>query len=590
MNLNKLKISLAAGLAVMSFAAGAQNLDPTVVVNRAYEGKLMEVHKPMLEMAVPDSLRQFDLDFDYSVFENPYKGSYEFKPYELLMKPVSADMDKSVFWLKAGAGYSLYPVFDMVWTPFHKGRFKMNVYADYQAYIGEYRFFMPTEAKDGVMYMDRWRSKSGTTSEWNGYRMRSKAGIDGRYDWDKNVMTFDVGYYGIASKDTLKNRMFDALDVKINVASKPQNSDYFHYDAYANYRFGEDKARFRLGDKYLAEHDFKFGAVVGPVISNMQKVLMDVGFETVAYTGAFAGEGISELYIVPHYLLTKGRWNFDLGVRFSMLISPKESAMYNTKSQLFYPDVNVAFSILPDALGVYAKLGGGNRINTYSSLLERNPYVDMDFGYSNPLLDADVERVAASLGFKGRIAGKFTYDIHGGFKCFANALLDSAVLLGGESDIYRYLPTYSYAGYNKLYAGLDWNLRMDAISFNGSVEYSHITRLADKVGVIAPAPLTADVAFEYNWKRRVFAGIDCYYSSARRGNITSLDAGIVSPDLKYKTVVPGFADLGVYAELASSRKLSFWLRGGNLLNMTVQRTPLYAEKGINFTAGICLKL
>ena len=91
----------------MSFAAGAQNLDPTVVVNRAYEGKLMEVHKPMLEMAVPDSLRQFDLDFDYSVFENPYKGSYEFKPYELLMKPVSADMDKSVFWLKAGAGYSL---------------------------------------------------------------------------------------------------------------------------------------------------------------------------------------------------------------------------------------------------------------------------------------------------------------------------------------------------------------------------------------------------------------------------------------------------------------------------------------------------
>ena len=574
----------------MSFAAGAQNLDPTVVVNRAYEGKLMEVHKPMLEMAVPDSLRQFDLDFDYSVFENPYKGSYEFKPYELLMKPVSADMDKSVFWLKAGAGYSLYPVFDMVWTPFHKGRFKMNVYADYQAYIGEYRFFMPTEAKDGVMYMDRWRSKSGTTSEWNGYRMRSKAGIDGRYDWDKNVMTFDVGYYGIASKDTLKNRMFDALDVKINVASKPQNSDYFHYDAYANYRFGEDKARFRLGDKYLAEHDFKFGAVVGPVISNMQKVLMDVGFETVAYTGAFAGEGISELYIVPHYLLTKGRWNFDLGVRFSMLISPKESAMYNTKSQLFYPDVNVAFSILPDALGVYAKLGGGNRINTYSSLLERNPYVDMDFGYSNPLLDADVERVAASLGFKGRIAGKFTYDIHGGFKCFANALLDSAVLLGGESDIYRYLPTYSYAGYNKLYAGLDWNLRMDAISFNGSVEYSHITRLADKVGVIAPAPLTADAAFEYNWKRRVFAGIDCYYSSARRGNITSLDAGIVSPDLKYKTVVPGFADLGIYAELASSRKLSFWLRGGNLLNMTVQRTPLYAEKGINFTAGICLKL
>jgi hypothetical protein len=136
---------------------------------------------------------------------------------------------------------------------------------------------------------------------------------------------------------------------------------------------------------------------------------------------------------------------------------------------LFYPDVNVLFSVVPDALGVYADLGGGNRINTYSSLLERNPYVDMTFGYSNPLLDADVERVDASIGVKGRIAGKFTFDIYGGFKCYANALLDSAVLLGGDSDTYRYLPTYSYAGYNKLYAGLDWNLRMDAINFNGSV-------------------------------------------------------------------------------------------------------------------------
>ena len=32
--------------AALPFAAAAQNLDPTVVVDRNYEGKLMEVHKP----------------------------------------------------------------------------------------------------------------------------------------------------------------------------------------------------------------------------------------------------------------------------------------------------------------------------------------------------------------------------------------------------------------------------------------------------------------------------------------------------------------------------------------------------------------
>ena len=79
-------IALIAPFAVHT--ASAQNLDPTVEVNRSYEGKLMEVHKPMLEMAVPDSVLRFDLDFDYEVFDNPYKGAYEFKPYTMELQPV----------------------------------------------------------------------------------------------------------------------------------------------------------------------------------------------------------------------------------------------------------------------------------------------------------------------------------------------------------------------------------------------------------------------------------------------------------------------------------------------------------------------
>ena len=56
----------------IALSAGAQNLNPTVSVTRDYEGKLMEVHKPSMAMFVPDSLHRFDLDFDYSVFANPY--------------------------------------------------------------------------------------------------------------------------------------------------------------------------------------------------------------------------------------------------------------------------------------------------------------------------------------------------------------------------------------------------------------------------------------------------------------------------------------------------------------------------------------
>ena len=37
-------------------SAHAQELDPTVVVNRAYEGRLLEVHKPSMTMTVPGFL------------------------------------------------------------------------------------------------------------------------------------------------------------------------------------------------------------------------------------------------------------------------------------------------------------------------------------------------------------------------------------------------------------------------------------------------------------------------------------------------------------------------------------------------------
>ena len=70
----------------------------------------------------------------------------------------------------------------------------------------------------------------------------------------------------------------------------------------------------------------------------------------------------------------------------------------------------------------------------------------------------------------------------------------------------------------------------------------------------------------------------------------ALDILLQNDNDVHEAVIPGYADLGVYFEYAPSRILSVWARGGNLLNMTIQRNPIYAEKGINFTVGVCLNL
>ena len=87
---------------------------------------------------MPDSVLRFDLEFDYSVSDSPYKGAYEFSPYTLDMKPSPAYRDIRTFYLKAGAGYQLHPVFDAVWSPFVKGPFRMNIYALNRSFIGNY--------------------------------------------------------------------------------------------------------------------------------------------------------------------------------------------------------------------------------------------------------------------------------------------------------------------------------------------------------------------------------------------------------------------------------------------------------------------
>ena len=55
MNIRYIFITFAALFMALNVTK-AQDLDPTVVVNKAYDGKLVQVHKPALEMAVPDSV------------------------------------------------------------------------------------------------------------------------------------------------------------------------------------------------------------------------------------------------------------------------------------------------------------------------------------------------------------------------------------------------------------------------------------------------------------------------------------------------------------------------------------------------------
>lgn len=572
--------------------ASAQNLDPTVVVDRAYEGKLMEVHKPNLEMAVPDTVMRFDLDFDYSVFDNPYKGSYEFTPYLLSMKPSAATGDSGKFYLRAGAGYQLRPELDMVWSPDVSRKntsLSLDVYARHRSFVGDYYLMTAEEVQetyDGPVPVDKVLEKQ------SGAFLSSQAGMKLGYDWKKTELEAGVGYFGkqrFLEKDL--RRGYDAVDADLHIGSRAGVfQSGLMFDLNTSYRYASDKTGTGADDRrQLNESNLDVDLKLGTPKKESSRFMMDVRLENDSYSGALAGYA-SVASVTPSYVYEKGRLHADLGLKISKVITDTASSpfVFNAKEQILYPDVSVRFSLIRDVVQFYTKIGGGNRVCSNADLLERNIWIpvhaagqESDAKYYGNRMGIEVERISAKAGFEGSIGSRLSWNMYAGYADYASAVVDAADPYGWS---WTYPAGVDYIPYKTWNATVEWLWKSDCFAADGSVTYRNSWGEAfDSRSNFKPASFTGDVSFEYNFNRRIYAGLDCRFSSAREG-------GDVSLIYDRRPVIPGYADLGVSAEYVTSRGVSFWARGGNLLGMTIQRIPLYAEKGPYFTLGICLNL
>lgn len=575
------KIVILVFLSMFAVSAAAQDLDPTVEVSREYEGKLVEVHKPNLRMDVPDSLMHFALDFDYSVFANPYKGSYEFSPYLLSMKPSESDNGESRFYLRAGAGYQLYPTLDLVWSPEFKSRgFNMDVYANHHSFVGNYHTILPQSIESGVVYMTQSPRANGGADRWFGYDILSQAGAVFKHDWEKVALGYAAEYYGLAQKDRSWVRAYNAVDASLNLLSKPEDVENLVFDLKLDYRLGQDV----VGGSRLLENVGALDVKIGPFLKGNHRMSLDFAADIASYSEAFDDFGGS-ISLVPHYVFRKDRFSVELGLRVSKML-----ARYDLKEQFVYPDINVSYALAPKFMKVYFKASGGGEYETYSSLIASNHHITHVL--SSDILGYDVERIGLIMGFDGRITDKFSYNLRGGYANYSSLRHYEVAVV---SD-----PTFaiSYLAVQKWFAAIDWLLDIDGFRFDGTVAYDHYWdkyNLYDGSGlgrnaVLKPAALTGNAAVEYNWKKRVACGVDCDFSTASVGH-AAYNESVDTDCVPVRNVrIPGYADLGLYAEYATARSLSLWLRAGNLLNQTIQRTPLYAEKGVNVTIGVCVNL
>ena len=586
-------LATALAAAVTALAYG-QNLNPTVEVTNAYEGGASSINKPAEKMAVPDSVTRFNLDFDYSVFEKPYQGAYEFTPYYVQLKPAPKASTTEKFYLKAGAGFTLHPELDLVWSPIQKEKFRMNVYATHHSYFGRYHDFdLSTGAPDVTPVV-----KPG--EKMNGYLADTKAGVDGSFGWDGGMASLDLGFKNRMADNAYFYQKMSGVEAKARVRSLPSYEPHFLYDAAIDYSLlGGDQSLYMGGEKDFSESKFSFAGEFGPVLDEDHRFLVGMSVDLARYMGDYSGyTGL--MSATPKYQFNLDRWRFSLGAKFSWIIYSEDydvwDGEYRNKSGFIFPDAYVDFHLLDDRLILQASATGGDRFNTLSGQFFSYPFYEygshvfedgrlikgVHYGHS-------LERVRAMVGARGNIAARFRYDLQGGYARWTYAPVESIQRYGisyGDRVEFLMRPSLYQKGFNLFFVDFDYGWKSESVTVDGRLSYRHSDVSGD--GALAPAAFTGFIRPAYNYGERIKAGLDIAWSTGRKctfaGGLPSASGTTVETTWR----IPGWVDLGLFAEYRFTRNMGFWAKGGNLLNQVVQRTPLVAEAGMYFTAGIVL--
>ena len=538
--------------------ASAQNLNPVVEVTNMYAMEASGIEKPEQLLPLPDSVFKFNLDFDYSVKSTPYKGAYEFNPYLVQMRPSARLSGEHTFYLKAGAGYGFHPEVDVVWNPVRKDNFRLNLYATHNSYMGRFRRI--TIQENVVDWNREMQAERGINA-------RTEAGADLLYAFKGGQFSADLQYRNILATDFYTNHE----DPQIYGHHKGQFQARVQSNPGTRFLYNVGTRVAYLGYAEVKEFHTVSDASFGIRAGRNNSFRLNLGLETVGFD---QGQSALKLEVAPHYAISTKRLNLDLGVKFSH-ISRSENA-YPFKGGIIFPDIHFSLR-LADAIVLQAAATGGDVLKTYDSLLEDNPYLG-GFMWSR---DVTVNRVHVMAGLRGSAGARFSYDVRVGYKWSDNACGWSFIPYfaedGNQEATPYYMPTMAYVSpLHTYYAQATLALNLANWDILGHVYYGNTkppvkdTPVAENV--FAPAGFMAHGHIFYKWAQRIKVG----FTVDARGK------------LKAKRPVPDYQDLGFYGEYTFGRKMAVWVKAGNLLNQTIQRTPFYAEQGIYGSVGIKL--
>ena len=546
------RINLAIAVMALCAPLSAQNINQSVQVTNEYESRFSDFQKTGPSLQVPDSLYRFDYSFDYSVFETPYKGSYEFSPYRISVTPEARLYDGSKFFLRLGAGYTIHPQFEMAWQMLQTPDFAIGVFAEAGGYAGRY-------------------SRRGVAESFSGHDLNGLIGLGGQYLRPAVRLSYHFGYEGIfageGGAEPYFRSGFSSVIAAGRIQSRERPGNQMFYDIDLQYRYSSDGGRSEGKVSASGENNLRVAVSAGPVLASKYRILIDGLFELESLRGddyykvadshgeLFGGMRMASLgSIKPHVDFLLGPVRLDAGVRVDYSKGTEQGAFSVS------PDVTARMALLDADMELVAGVSGGQYIQSHYAVKQLNHFAFM-MGSSAKI---SREKLHVRAGLQGHAASRLQYELEAGYVSYQGMPLAS---------LYGVLPV----DYNAAYVQGRFSWRGPRLELDADAKYSYL-RLNTLCAAFAPPAFVGELRGRYNWENRTWAGL---FVEAQSSRLSLASDGVW---------IPWFANLGLTFEYRIDARWTFWAEAGNLLGMAIERAPGFIEKGQYGTVGFSLKL
>ncbi len=614
-------LTLSFTAARQAYAQQPQKIDPTVEVERDFESKMPNIHKSRLNTAVNDTLGNFNLNFNYSIFDKPYKDLYEFSPLPSVQIQNRLEPSFPVFMAKASIGIPANPMADIWLQPYFKGGSTLQFNASYNGFYDKIELIGITPHKE-VTKLGRKAAANNSSLAFGGTY---------GYNWSSGELSLSLNYgsnyntyYGftinspimpigtapegesiysniednIYMKDNFSHR-YDQIGAKfsigsINAAGRGAKINYRLNLSYLNTtdRLPENGAILagseldRLNENYI-----KADGEIGPTFGKYSKFTIGVNSQTIYYS-KIKDYNYGILDIVPMYTLESKRLILKAGVKISSHYTNNEAA--DNYHHILFAKASLSYELARKHLWIYADIDGGNYMNSYSELLENNKwisqYADLKAGSMSHILKA---------GLRGQIRNKFSYNLyikHINHKGLLQYIPSDEIYNQNHAN---YLPDsrlYTiYSNHKEFVAGGEIAWESKDFSAASRIEYSNYSKgknstLENGHKPFGYAPLKWYTHATYNYRDRIYIGISANIRGAAplyNPNIYITDNATAEDN---EAESSSFCNLGASFKYVINRNFSVFINGENLLNDQIEYYPNYLEKGISFSVGILVKL